>query len=74
MAHCIDIDTLEKGARHKRCAGGGYDPDSGREEAICRAYGVDGWSDLVSLAAPFVRDELVAPLLQDAPFMSHQNR
>lgn len=68
LAQCIVIDTLGKDARCKHCAGGGIDPDSGREEAICRMCGGDGWSDLVALAAPVVRGQLIAPLEQDARF------
>ncbi len=68
LAQCIVIDTLGKDARCKRCASGGINPESGREKAICRMCGGDGWSNLVGLAAPLVRDELVAPLPRDAPF------
>lgn len=68
LAQCIVIDTLGTEARCKRCAGGGIDPDSGREEAMCRDCGGDGWSDLVALAAPVVKDLLIAPLNQEAPF------
>ncbi len=68
FAQCIVIDTLGTDARCKRCVVGGIDPDSGREEAKCRDCGGDGWSDLVALAAPVVKDLLIAPLDQDAPF------
>ena len=34
---------------------------------MCRDCGCDGWSDLMALAAPAVRDDLLAPLQQDAP-------
>ena len=68
LAKSLVIDTLGKDAQCKRCSSGGIDPGSGREEAICRDCGGDGWSDIVALAAPVVRDELIAPLESDAPF------
>lgn len=68
LALCIVIDTLGRDARCKQCADGGIDPDGRRDEAICRECGGDGWSDLVALAGPVVRDQLIVPLDQDAPF------
>lgn len=68
LAKSIVIDTLGRDARCKRCSGGGIDPDSGREAAICRDCGGDGWSDIVALAVPVVLHELVASLEQGAPF------
>ena len=65
LARCIVIDTLGKEARCKRCSSGGIDPDSGREDAICKACGGSGWSDVVAMAAPVVSDQLLAPLEQD---------
>ncbi|MBT8165010.1 MAG: hypothetical protein KJP22_12750 [Acidimicrobiia bacterium] len=68
LAECIVIDALGRDARCRRCAGGGIDPESGREEATCRDCGGDGWSDFVALAAQVVKDHLVAPLPQDVSF------
>ena len=68
LAQCIVIDALGRDARCRRCVGGGIDPDSGRKAPKCRDCDGDGWSDVVDLLAPVVKDQLLAPLDQDAPF------
>jgi hypothetical protein len=35
---------------------------------MCRDCGGEGWSDLVALAAPVVKDLLIVSLNQEAPF------
>jgi hypothetical protein len=66
--HARRDSTPTRDARCERCHGRWIDPDSEREAAKCRDCGGDGWSDVVDLAAPIVKDQLIAPLDDDAPF------